>query len=67
MSKRCRIVVYAIIAAVCVCIAAALIKLLFFSGLFIPQIKLNDSSHMQVEVNTNFIDPGATARFHFHD
>ncbi len=67
MSKRCRIVVYAIIAAVCVCIAAALIKLLFFSGLFIPQIKLNDSSHMQVEVNTNFSDPGATARFRFHD
>ncbi len=67
MSRRCKIVVYGIIAAVCVGLAAALIKLLFFSGLFIPQIKLNDSQTLQVEVNTDFQDPGATARFRFHD
>jgi len=67
MSRRCKCIVYGIIAAVCALLLLGLIKLLFFSGLFIPQIKLNQDAHMQIEVNTNFEDPGATARFRFHD
>ena len=48
-------------------VAALLIKLLFFSGLFTPLLALNGAKTMDVEVNTSFQDPGARARFRFSD
>lgn len=67
MSKRCKWTVYGIITAIIVMVILALIKLLFFSGLFVPLIELNGDRHMEVEVNTQFDDPGAKARFRFSD
>lgn len=56
-----------ILGMVVLCVVAVLIKLLFFSGLFVPMIQLNGSDHMSVGVNEPFDDPGATARFRFQD
>ncbi len=67
MSKKCKCIVYSIVALIIALILAGLIKLLFFSGLFIPQIRLNGDPHMEVEVNSDFHDPGASARFRFTD
>lgn len=67
MSKRCKWTVYGIITAIIAMVILALIKLLFFSGLFVPLIELNGDRHMEVEVNTQFDDPGAKARFRFSD
>lgn len=67
MSKRCKIVVYSIAGVIAAIIIALLIKLLFFSGLFIPQITLNGDKTETVEVNSKFHDEGAEARFRFQD
>ncbi len=67
MSKKCKCIVYSIVAMIIALIAAGVIKLLFFSGLFIPQIRLNGDAHMEVEVNSTFTDPLASARFRFTD
>lgn len=67
MSRRCKTVIYAIIGAIVMCIAALLIKLLFFSGLFVPLLKLHGPKMMEIEVNEPFADPGAKARFRFSD
>lgn len=67
MSKRCKWGVYAILAAIFAVVALLLVKLLFFSGLFVPLIELNGDHHMEIEVNTQFDDPGAKARFRFSD
>lgn len=67
MSKRCKWTVYGIIAGIVAVLTIALIKLLFFSGLFVPLIELNGDHQIEVEVNTQFDDPGATARFRFSD
>lgn len=67
MSKKCKWSVYSILAIILTVIVLALIKLLFFSGLFVPLIELHGDAHMEVEVNTEFDDPGAVARFRFQD
>lgn len=67
MSKKCKLVVYGIIALMAALLLWLLIHLAFFSGIFIPLIKLNGSAKMQVEVNEQFIDPLASARFRFSD
>lgn len=67
VSKRCKTIIYFILGMVVLCVVALLIKLLFFSGLFIPMIQLNGKDHMRVEVHEPFDDPGATARFQFRN
>jgi len=67
MSKRCKWTVYSIAVFIAAIILSLLIKLLFFSGLFVPLLELNGDRHMEVEVNTKFEDPGAKARFRFSD
>lgn len=67
MSKKCKWSVYTILAVIVGILACALIKLIFFSGLFIPLIELHGDDFMEVEVNTEFVDPGAKASFRFHD
>lgn len=67
MSKRCKMLVYSIMGMIITCIALLLIKLIFFSGIFIPQISLNGDKHMEVEVNSKYVEEGAKARFRFQD
>lgn len=67
MSKKCKWTVYTILFILIAVIVSFLIKLLFFSGLFIPLIELHGDKQMEVEVNTSFEDPGASARFRFSD
>lgn len=45
----------------------AIIKLLFFSGLFIPLIQVRGDDHIQIEVNQPYKDEGAKASYRFHD
>ena len=67
MSRRCKNIIYGIMGLIGVMVAALLIKLLFFSGLFTPLLALNGAKTMEMEVNTSFQDPGARARFRFSD
>lgn len=67
MSKKCKTVVYGIVALISALLLWLIIHFLFFSGVFIPLIKLNGSQQLKVEVNQQFVDPGATARFRFRD
>lgn len=67
MSRRCKNIIYGIMGLIGVMVAALLIKLLFFSGLFTPLLALNGAKTMEMEVNTSFQDPGAWARFRFSD
>lgn len=67
MSKRCKWIIYGILGIIIAIIAVLLVKLLFFSGLFVPLIECNGERHMEMEVNTKFEDPGAKARFRFSD
>ena len=67
MSKKCKTVVYGIVALIAALLLWLIIHFLFFSGVFIPLIKLNGSQQLKVDVNQQFFDPGATARFRFRD
>lgn len=67
MSKRCKHILYVILGCIATILLFLLIKLLFFSGLFVPLLKLNGDTHMQISVNETYEDPGATARFRFQD
>ena len=67
MSRRCKNIIYGIMGLIGVMVAALLIKLLFFSGLFTPLLALNGAKTMEMEVNTSFQDPGARARLRFSD
>ena len=67
MSKRCKWTVYGIIGAIMMLLALGIIKLLFFSGLFWPLLELKGDQTIEMEVNTIFKDPGATAGFRFCD
>lgn len=67
MSKKCKWSVYGVLSLIGIVCLLGLIKLLFFSGLFIPQIQLNGDRHVEMEVNTKFEDEGASARFRFQD
>ncbi|MEG2707010.1 MAG: DUF5011 domain-containing protein [Erysipelotrichaceae bacterium] len=67
MSKRCSIIVHGIVIFFFSIIVIIIIKLLFFSGLFLPQIALIGDQTIQVEVNTKYQDQGAKANFRFKD
>lgn len=67
MSRRCRIVVYSILAGIGMLAAALLVKLLFFSGLFVPTLELIGASSMAINMNETYHDPGAKSVFRFMD
>lgn len=67
MSKKCRYTIYGILAVFIAVILSVLIKFLFFSGLFVPLLDVNGESHIQVEVNQEYQDAGASASYRFQD
>ncbi|MGX8850189.1 immunoglobulin-like domain-containing protein [Amedibacillus sp. YH-ame10] len=67
MSKRCRLGIYVLVGCVGVFVFTLLIKILCFSGLFVPLLKLEGKQQMEIEVNTAFVDPGVKARYHLTD
>lgn len=67
MSKKCKLVIIVIISMICLCIAIGIIKLLFFSGLFVPLLEVKGESHIKVEVNQPYEDEGAIASYRFSD
>ena len=67
MSKKCRYTIYGVLAVFVAVILSALIKFLFFSGLFVPLLDVNGESHIQVEVNQEYQDAGASASYRFQD
>lgn len=64
MSKRCKSIVYVIVGCFVLAVLLLLIKLLCFSGLFLPMMKLNGDALMEVNVNEKFMDPGVKTRYH---
>ena len=67
MSKRFKLILYSCLCGIGLVILAFLIKLLFFNGLFVPLLELKGENVMEVEVHTNFKDPGVKARYRFSD
>ncbi|MCH4286102.1 immunoglobulin-like domain-containing protein [Amedibacillus hominis] len=67
MSKRCKTIIIAILGVIAIAVMALLIKLLFFSGLFVPLLKVKGDDPLIVEVNEPYKDPGVVASFHFQD
>lgn len=67
VSKKCKRVIVALISMLCICIAIGVIKILFFSGLFVPLLKVKGENHIKVEVNQPYDDQGAIARYRFLD
>ena len=67
MSKRFKLILYSCLCGIGLVILAFLIKLLFFNGLFVPLLELKGENVMEVEVHTNFQDPGVKARYRFSD
>lgn len=67
MSKRCKITIYTVLGCVLCCMLLILIKVLFFSGIFIPLLKVNGEKNMEIGVKETFHDPGVIARFRFND
>ena len=67
MSKRCKMVIMMIISAIGIAILALVIKLLFFSGMFVPLLKVKGDDPLKLEVNEQYKDPGVIASFHFQD
>ena len=70
MSRRCRIIVYsiAVLGIDGGCVAHSLIKLLFFSGLFVPTLELIGSrTSCEINMNETYQDPGARSTYRFMD
>ena len=67
MSKRCKTIIIAILGVIALAVLALLIKLLFFSGMFVPLLKIKGNDPLVVEVNEPYKDPGVIASFHFQD
>lgn len=67
MSKRCRTMIYTLLAFLILIISGVLIKFLFFSGLFVPLLDINGKSHIEIEVNQQYQDAGAKASYRFQD
>lgn len=67
MSKKCKRTIYGVFALFATVIVLALIKLCFFSGLFVPLIELKGDAVVEMEVHGEFVDEGARARFKFQD
>ncbi len=67
MSRRCRIIVYAILTCIAAGVSALVIKLLFFSGLFVPTLELIGDARIEINMNETYHDPGASSSFRFMD
>lgn len=67
MSRRCRIIVYSILVALAAGVLALLVKLLFFSGLFVPTLELVGAGQIEVNMNETYQDPGAKSTYRFMD
>lgn len=67
MSKRCKHVIYLVVGIVVLLVVVILIKVIFFSGVFTPMMKLNGEKTMEVEVQDTFVDPGVKTRYHLSD
>lgn len=67
MSRRCRYTIYGILACLGICVIGVLVKILFFSGLFVPLLKVDGDKEMKVQVHESFRDPGVIASYRFHD
>lgn len=67
MSKKCRNTIYAILAVLAMAVIALIIKLLFFSGLFVPLLSIHGDTHIEIEVNQQYQDAGASASYRFSD
>lgn len=67
MSKKCRTTIYAFLAVLAILIGTMLIKFLCFSGLWVPLLEINGDSHIEIEVNQQYQDAGATASYRFND
>ena len=67
MSRRCRIIVYSILIGIAAGVLALVIKLLFFSGLFVPTLELIGAEHIEINMNETYQDPGALSTYRFMD
>lgn len=67
MSRRCRIIVYSILIGIAAGVLALVIKLLFFSGLFVPTLELIGAEHIEINMNETYQDPGAQSTYRFMD
>ena len=67
MSKRCRIIVYSILTSIAILLLVLLIRLLFFSGLFIPTLELIGEKQITINMNETYHDPGAKSVYRFMD
>ena len=67
MSRRCRIIVYSILIGIAAGVLALVIKLLFFSGLFVPTLELIGAEHIEINMNETYQDPGARSVYRFMD
>ena len=67
MSRRCRIIVYSILIGIAAGVLALVIKLLFFSGLFVPTLELIGAEHIEINMNETYQDPGAKSTYRFMD
>lgn len=67
MSRRCKNMIIGVCTIIGVIILGFLMKFLFFSGLFVPLLKLNGDSPMNIEVKEAYQDPGVKAKFRFQD
>lgn len=67
MSKRCKMILYIITGSFILLIIGLLVKLFFFSGLFVPMLKVKGDKVMEVQVSETFQDPGFKARINFKD
>lgn len=67
MSRRCRMIVYSIITSIAILFLVLLIRLLFFSGLFVPTLELIGEQQIVVNMNETYHDPGAKSVYRFMD
>lgn len=67
MSKRCKTVIIMILGVMGIGVLALMIKLLCFSGLFVPLLEVKGDNPLQLEVNEPYQDPGVRASYRFQD
>ncbi|MEG2543341.1 MAG: DUF5011 domain-containing protein [Longicatena sp.] len=64
MGKRCKTILYVIFGVIVLIVVGILVKICFFSGLFVPMLKLLGDSVQQVEVQVPYHDAGVKTRYH---
>lgn len=67
MSKRCKMIIILILSLLAAAVLAVIIKVLFFSGLFVPLLKVKGADPLILQVNEQYQDPGVVASFRFQD